>query len=605
MEATTTTTTTPLTLTAYRGDAKTLLAFNLPQEQTTRLAGFTIECQPQGQASYYLHNALRFEHPDIHAQDASEPATSSINAPIHKFRWLHVPGSIHQGLNPFYGPYTYVVTPRYFDLNRTLLPLDATLSAQVDTVVEPFAKDALALRFTRGFVQSQGFINHFGPKAVITPDDAELLFDTSQLAGTNAAGHTSTYAEEYEWLGFTARRAVFDLVSEVVSDQTLRLEMFAYDLDEPDLMKMLLVLAGEGRVRLILDSAALHHSTDKPKPEDQFEALFRTAAQPGADIKRGHFQGYAHDKVMIVSDGQGARTVLTGSTNFSVTGFYVNSNHILRLDDPGLATTYLELFQAVWDADVHQAAYLRTDFSAERLAVDRPDLPVMEITFAPHSEAFATDILQRIATRIEDEAQAGPPGGSVLFAVMQTTGGSSPVWDALNAVHEQRTGFSYGISDQPEGIALYTPGSTTGVIVTGRPARTRLPRPFNEVPSIGSGHQIHHKFVVCGLRSDDPVVFCGSSNLSLGGEQHNGDNLLEIHDRETVMAFAIEALALVDHFQFLNRAASEAKSEPKQPPASKTDLAVSSGWFLGTTDRWAKSYYDPNDLHSVDRELFG
>ena len=313
MEATTTTTTTPLTLTAYRGDAKTLLAFNLPQEQTTRLAGFTIECQPQGQASYYLHNALRFEHPDIHAQDASEPATSSINAPIHKFRWLHVPGSIHQGLNPFYGPYTYVVTPRYFDLNRTLLPLDATLSAQVDTVVEPFAKDALALRFTRGFVQSQGFINHFGPKAVITPDDAELLFDTSQLAGTNAAGDTSTYAEEYEWLGFTARRAVFDLVSEVVSDQTLRLEMFAYDLDEPDLMKMLLVLAGEGRVRLILDSAALHHSTDKPKPEDQFEALFRTAAQPGADIKRGHFQGYAHDKVMIVSDGQGARTVLTGS----------------------------------------------------------------------------------------------------------------------------------------------------------------------------------------------------------------------------------------------------------------------------------------------------
>ena len=27
--------------------------------------------------------------------------------------------------------------------------------------------------------------------------------------------------------------------------------------------------------------------------------------------------------------------------------------------------------------------------------------------------------------------------------------------------------------------------------------------------------------------------------------------------------------------------------------------------FLGTTDGWAKSYYDRNDLHCVDRELFG
>ena len=518
-----------------------------------------------------------------------------------------MPGSIHQGLKPFYGPYTYVVTPRYFDLNDTLLPIDSALSTPVEVDVEPFTKDALALRFTRGFVQSQGFINHFGSKAVITPDNADLLFDTSQPAGTNAAGHTSTYAEEYEWLGFTARQTVFDLLSEVEGDQTLRLEMFAYDLDEPDILKSLLALAGQGRVRIILDSATLHHSTAKPnpKPEDQFEELFRKAAKLGADIKRGHFQGYAHDKVMIVSDGQGPRTVLTGSTNFSVTGFYVNSNHVLRFDDRDLAATYLELFETVWQADVHLAAYLRTTFSTETLSVDRADLPQMEITFAPHSETFATDILQAIADRIAQEAQTGPPAGSVLFAMMQTSGGSSPVWDALNALHKNTTGFSYGISDQPDGIALYTPGSTTGVIVTGKPARTRLPPPFSEVPSIGPGHQIHHKFVVCGLQSDDPVVFCGSSNLALGGEQHNGDNLLEIHDRETVMAFAIEALALVDHFQFLNRAAGDATKQPRRTPALKTEAAVAAGWFLGTTDRWAKSYYDRNDLHCVDRELFG
>src|ERR1044071_1923660 len=122
-----------LNVVAYAGDAKTLLAFDLPKRRTKRLAGFTIECRPgdRDEDAYYLQNMLRFERPSQHAQDAAEPANSSINAPLHKFRWLHVPGSVHQGLNPFYGPYAYVVTPRYFDEKKSLQPLDPTLSVKV------------------------------------------------------------------------------------------------------------------------------------------------------------------------------------------------------------------------------------------------------------------------------------------------------------------------------------------------------------------------------------------------------------------------------------------------------------------------------------------
>lgn len=82
---------------AYQGDAKTLLAFNLDKKGAKKLAGFTIECRPDGQPPYYLHNQLQFSRPADHAQDPKEPPNSSINAPIHKFRWLHVPGSVHQG----------------------------------------------------------------------------------------------------------------------------------------------------------------------------------------------------------------------------------------------------------------------------------------------------------------------------------------------------------------------------------------------------------------------------------------------------------------------------------------------------------------------------
>src|SRR5215472_7468177 len=94
-------------LKAYRGDTKTLLAFNLTKAATKNLAGFTIQTKPDGQPAFYIYNQLQFQDPTKHAQDAKEPARSSVNAPIHKFRWVHVPGSVHQGLDPFLGKYMY------------------------------------------------------------------------------------------------------------------------------------------------------------------------------------------------------------------------------------------------------------------------------------------------------------------------------------------------------------------------------------------------------------------------------------------------------------------------------------------------------------------
>ncbi len=98
------------------------------------------------------------------------------------------------------------------------------------------------------------------------------------------------------------------------------------------------------------------------------------------------------------------------------------------------------------------------------------------------------------------------------------------------------------------------------------------------------------------------------SNLALGGEEKNGDNLLAIRDPEIATAFGIEALSLVDHYQFLDRLSSAAGSgsaPPKTPPpAEKRQAAVSADWFVSTTDRWTRPYFDPEDLHSRDRELF-
>jgi hypothetical protein len=588
---------------AYVGDAKTLLAFNLTKAAAKDLAGFTIQCKPDGRPAYYIFNTLQFEKPADHVQDAQEPPNSSINAPIHKFRWLHVPGSFHQGTQPFLGNYTYTATPRFFDANKSLLPLDPALSVSIPVPVVPFVKGSLQLGFTRGFVQSQAFVNHFGLKAPIRPKTKELLYDTSAKAGTNAKGEDFTFADEYDWLGFTARRSVLELVNEVVANNALRLDMFAYDLNEPDLLKLLLQLAGEGRLRLILDDAGLHHNKQKPKPEDEFETLFNKKKKGNAGIKRGHFGRYAHDKVLIISGTNGPQKVLTGSTNFSVTGLYVNSNHVLVYNDAPVAAEYAAVFDEVWNNGTTLTQFLKSPLSAQQFKFSANGVPDSTISFAPHAKNFSSHLMSDLAKRLGQEKNTGQALGSVLFAIMDLGSGDGPVRPALVKLHGKQTVFSYGISDTTKGIKLYVPKRKTGVLVTGKPTNTMLPPPFNQVPGVGLGHQIHHKFVVCGFNNPNAVVYCGSSNLASGGESANGDNLLAIYDTDVATAFAIEAVALVDHFEFLDRYSQQAKT--KKPPAATQPAAVQAKWFLSVGDGWTKPFYDSNDLRSVDRELFG
>src|ERR1700722_17507718 len=565
-------------LKAYVGDNKTLLAFNfVSQADAANLAGFTIECKPPGQPSYYLFNELQFPDPSKHFQVAGQDPKATINAPIQKYRWIHVPGSNHQGVNSAVGTYTYTVTPRYFDANQSMQALDSSLSAQVSVAVGPFRKGSLALGFTRGYMQSEAFAHHFGDSALLQPANKPLLYDTSQKAGTNPAGQSFTFADEYVWMGATARQQIFAILNAVLNDPNLQLDVFAYDLNEPDILNVLLTLGKAGRGRIILDNAQLHvtHKDSKTgktivAPEDTFTALFNKQAKAPAEIVRGSFARYSHDKVLIISKQGKATQVLTGSTNFSVTGLYVNANHVLVFSDATVAQQYAKVFQQSWQVLTQfpkiskqaATAFASTPLATTPFKYQSSTVPKMSITFSPHSASDTNTILNNISARINAETSA--PNGSVLFAVMQLTNSQTPVYDDLNKIHATQSIFSYGISDAPAGTYLYTVGKKTGVLVTGKPGSVTLPPPFDQVHSI-AGHEIHDKFIVCGLNGTDPVVYGGSSNLATGGEESNGDNLLEIHDADVATAFAIEALLLVDHYAFLDRYAA-----PHKPKSATT-----------------------------------
>ena len=93
--------------------------------------------------------------------------------------------------------------------------------------------------------------------------------------------------------------------------------------------------------------------------------------------------------------------------------------------------------------------------------------------------------------------------------------------------------------------------------------------------------------VVVDFNGQNPRLFTGSSNLSKGGEEENGDNLIGFWDREIVSRYAVEAIRLVDHYHFRAVMKNATTVEP---------LTLSTG-------DWWKPYYDPANLKSHARQV--
>jgi phosphatidylserine/phosphatidylglycerophosphate/cardiolipin synthase-like enzyme len=563
-----------VTVKAYRGDAMTLLAFNLDESLLqNNFVGFTVKYKTPSGSSNFLVNRINFE--------GDGKLTESDEAPFQKFRWIHVPGTFHQNLNdPSYGAYRYSVTPRYWNtLNNALEPLDQNLTVDLGIEVNKFQDRSLGISFTRSFLTSQAFVRRFGNNNNLIPV-GDWLFDTSAAFCTNE-GKTYTYEDVYGWLGFTARKKVIDLLEEVLSNDGLSVDLFAYDFNEPDVGKLCLQLAEKGRIRVILDNSAGH--AGDTSSEDDFEKRFNAVQQGAAEIVRGRFSRFCHHKVIIVKENNSAIKVLTGSTNFSVTGFCVNANHVVIFNHKEIAGLYEQVFEASWGVQ-KMKAFKQTDYAGKTFNFVDQSVPGSSITFAPHPDTFASQILDGISNSVLGAKS------SVLFCIMsldESSGGS--VYPTLRSVQNNQEIFTYGITDSTKYISLYKPGSKKGILVNAKSLVKDLPPPFDKEETFNA-HNIHHKFVVVDFNVPGAAVYFGSSNLALGGEENNGDNLLCIKDNDITTVFAIEAVRLIDHFEF--------RAKKTDSHGNVTILK------LDKTSQWALRYFDKNDIKYEDRVLF-
>lgn len=573
------------TMKLWRGERMCLIAFDVAAPEPD-LVGFAIECKPPGARRFApLMNRLAFSYDEpVAAAVTGDKLYSSKQAPFQKFRWIHFP------FEPKPGVYTYRGTKMHMPSDGVVKAgASLTLTISLDPVTYAGFVD---VGFTRGFASSQAFRGKF-------PDDADMDAIGKKIIPADAdggLGFTKMKGDIYRWMGFEACDLLFALLDEAVADPTISLDVFAYDLNEPDIVARLERLGP--RLRAIVDDSVDRNkdtgaiSGHGSNGSNESAAAARLAISAGVgNVRRTHFSGLQHHKVFIASRAGVPFKVLAGSTNFSFRGLYIQANNALVFNDPGVAGLFAQAFEQSFN---DPAGFRKSELSKKWLlapASAAAAAPV-HVCFSPHSSSDLS--LNPVRGAIEQASS------SVFYAVaflnQLKSGPTKAAFDRLI----ERPIFSYGLSDKAGGLEIKKPDGSVGLVDFAYQAKN-APPPFRAEWSGGRGINVHHKFVVTDFNLPTAKVFTGSSNLAPSGENGNGDHLLMIEDTRIATAYAIEALRVFDHLHFRSRM-QDASTET--PAVRRAALTLRKPRAITGKAAWFESYYVADSQKMKDRQLF-
>lgn len=555
------------TLKIHRGDGMALIAMDWKgTSPPDDFVGFAIEYkQPNGSRHFALKNRIRFLEDD----DSVDPNSSStLRAPIQKFRWVHFPRNAE-----LQGGFTYRVTPVFMN-ERDELSYGEPQVAAIELSRETYPGQ-LNVTFTRGFVSSQAFVDRFesfGAFSTLIPGDAKdgLTFSA-----------THTKAEEaYAWMGFEARHAILEVLDLAIADPAAEVFVVAYDLNEPGLVTRLESL-GE-RLKIIIDDDGKHGETTSGETM-AFERLSITAG--AGNVKRQHMGKLQHNKTIVVNSPD-LKVAVCGSTNFSWRGFFVQANNAIIVKGEQAIQPFLAAFEN------YNASDKVADFGGSA-AAEWADLNLegidAKVTFSPHAASNA--VLKQIADDIVNNTTS-----SLFYSLAFLFQTAGVIRNALEKVTNTDGLFVYGISDKEVGgLDLQKPDGNVKPVHPSALTKDTTPEPFKSEPKGGGGNRMHHKFVVMDFDKPTARVYLGSYNFSEAADGKNGENLLLIKDRKIAVSYMIEAIRLFDHYHF-RISQEEAETQHKKlflrkPPTEEGEAP------------WWSEYYE-NPVKIRDRLLF-
>jgi hypothetical protein len=398
-----------------------------------------------------------------------------------------------------------------------------------------------------------------------------------------------------------------------------------YELEDEELLDIL--LANAGRIHVILSNTAAQEKVWDARNKAARDKLVAA----GVDIQHRMFNNsihIGHNKFVVhVPPNGGARSVFTGSTNWTSTGVSAQTNNALLIEDDAVAGVFLDYWKRMKNDPLtlpnpigkemgnnQQSAIFRQSnanvfsnalangatvdvwFSPNRAERKKPTSQTKPAPCPPD----LTDVYRRM--RLAEKAilflafYPGQRGNDCIIGEVIEIGQMDPTLLITGAVSSPQAMPNY-VPDEKNGKTVVKEGespatyqSAAGNVNIVRAARIddkRIIGDLHDGPltprSVGA--IIHDKVIVIDPMLPTCTVILGSHNLGFKASYSNDENMVVITgDQALAEAYAVHILDVYDHYRF------RAVESDLQKKGKK-------GWsgFLATDDSWQDGYVAGGD----------
>ena len=373
-----------------------------------------------------------------------------------------------------------------------------------------------------------------------------------------------------------------------------------YELNDPELLEALEAL-GE-KCNLILANGAF-----KPPTNDENKAvrgkLKGVVNLSNRLVSKGHF---AHNKFVVFCDSAGKpQSVLSGSTNWTMTGLCTQANNGIIVHDANLAQYFLDEWKQLKDAgNAYPPTLAKANGnpgssggkSNNSFAVDGINITQW---FAPTDQAQDLDYARKLISAARQGimflffnpgvfADSTKPAKkwtllqNILFRHHQDSPDYNPNLYIRGVVNQEIAGLTNESAAKKKAkpptthVALDPSGGTPVTLFNGGnqpPAHlgyeSMVPKNIKDTfhdwatEILGQGVHIHSKVIVLDPFGDKPVVMTGSHNLGFKASSANDDNLMIVEGNKALAAsYAANIIAIYQTYRW-NSYVEAHRQDPK------------------------------------------
>jgi phosphatidylserine/phosphatidylglycerophosphate/cardiolipin synthase-like enzyme len=531
--------------------------------------GFTIRRVVQGSPDVYLHGFVGFSDDD--KLDPNAPWKH----PVQRFMWWDY------GVKPGQAVQYSVVPVTGDKINLQLATASASPLTAPITITGQMSQNVSAY-FNKGIVAAQWVSRVLESLGNPPPKMAELIAATQppENALRNA-------------LSGLLRPQILDILADVKKNNG-QIYAALYELNDPELKAALKALGK--KCHLILANGAFSAKNGNDENKAVRAELRGVVDLYNRLVPTGHF---AHNKFLVVCDSAGKpQRVLSGSTNWTMTGLCTQANNGIIVNDAKLAQYFLDEWNLLKKAKNAYPPTLAKTNGETKANVFNVDGGTITQWFAPTDKA--EDLAY--ARRLINAAKQGilflffNPGvfvgddkpankwtllQNILFRHHDGTPNYDPDLYIRGVVNQEIAGLTTESAgndpSKPSTHAALDPSAATPVTLFegGKQPPQHLgyesmvPKNIKDTfhnwatEILGQGVHIHSKVIVLDPFGDNPVVMTGSHNLGFKASSKNDDNLMIIEGNKALAAaYAANIIAIYQSYRW-NAYVEEHRQDPK------------------------------------------